>query len=238
MNCIIVDDEPLALDLLEDFISKIPFLNLVANCKNGFEAANAIRNKPVDLIFLDIQMPDISGIQLFQSLTIKPQVIFTTAYHDYAVEGFNLDATDYLLKPFSFERFLKSVNKAYDLFQLKSKNGNSGKKEFDPNDKNYIFLKEGTTTVKVILSEILYLESLKDYIKIYTPHKTFITLMPLKKMAEKLPHDRFIRVHRSYIIAFSKIDSIQRNRIVIGENWIPIGDQYKESFFNSIDKGV
>jgi len=181
MNCIIVDDEPLALDLLEDFISKIPFLNLVANCKNGFEAANAIRNKPVDLIFLDIQMPDISGIQLFQSLTIKPQVIFTTAYHDYAVEGFNLDATDYLLKPFSFERFLKSVNKAYDLFQLKSKNGNSGKKEFDPNDKNYIFLKEGTTTVKVILSEILYLESLKDYIKIYTPHKTFITLMPLKK---------------------------------------------------------
>jgi DNA-binding LytR/AlgR family response regulator len=235
MNCIIVDDEPLALDLLEDFIGRIPFLNLLAICKNGFEAATAIRNNKVDLIFLDIQMPDITGIQLFQSLTLKPQVIFTTAYHEYAIEGFNLDATDYLLKPFSFERFLKSVNKAYDLFQLKTKNGIA-----DPSaqEKSYIFLKEGTSTVKVILSDILYLESLKDYIKIHTPQKTFITLMPLKTMAEKLPHDKFMRVHRSYIIAFSKIDSIQRNRIVIGENWIPIGEQYKEAFFKSIEKGI
>lgn len=238
MNCIIVDDEPLALDLLEDFISRIPFLNLVAICKNGFEAANAVRNKKIDLIFLDIQMPDISGIQLLQSLTIKPQVIFTTAYHDYAVEGFNLDATDYLLKPFSFERFLKSVNKAYDLFQLKSKNDNTRLKDTSSNERNYIFVKEGSSTVKIILSEILYLESLKDYIKIYTPQKTFITLMALKTMAEKLPQDKFIRVHRSYIIAFSKIDSIQRNRIIIGENWIPIGDQFKETFFNSLDKGI
>ena len=236
MNCIIVDDEPLALDLLEDFVSRIPFLELKAICKNGFEAANAIRNQKVDLIFLDIQMPDISGIQLLQSLTEKPQVIFTTAYHDYAVEGFNLDATDYLVKPFTFERFLKSANKAYDTFLLKNKNTLSTTESSPQVQRDFIFVKEGTSTVKIILSDILYLESLKDYIKIFTPNKTFITLMPLKTMAEKLPKDKFIRVHRSYIIAFSKIDSIQRNRIIIDENWIPIGDQYKDDFFKSLDK--
>ena len=149
MNCIIVDDEPLALDLLEDFVSRIPFLELIAICKNGFEAANAIRNQKVDLVFLDIQMPDISGIQLLQSLTVKPQVIFTTAYHDYAVEGFNLDATDYLVKPFTFERFLKSANKAYDFFLLKDKNTFSSNENSLQDQRDFIFVKEGTSTVRL-----------------------------------------------------------------------------------------
>ncbi|MCD4664712.1 MAG: DNA-binding response regulator, partial [Bacteroidales bacterium] len=147
-----------------------------------------------------------------------------------------LDATDYLVKPFTFERFLKSANKAYDIFLLKDKNTFPAVESSPEAQRDFIFVKEGTSTVKIVLSDILYLEGLKDYIKIFTPNKTFITLMPLKTMTEKLPKDKFIRVHRSYIIAFSKIDSIQRNRIIIGENWIPIGDHYKDDFFKSLEK--
>ncbi len=230
MNCIIVDDEPLARDLLEDFISKIPFLNLKALCKNGFEAVETLQREKVDLIFLDIQMPDISGVQLFESLIVKPQVIFTTAYHDYAVEGFELDATDYLVKPFTFERFLKAANKAYRIYHLNN-TGTDSLKQIDENSqKDFLFVKEGTSTVRINLNEVLYMEGLKDYIKIFTKEKTVLTLMPLKTMEGKLPSDKFVRVHRSYIVSISKIDSIERSRIIIGDNWLPIGDYYKEEF--------
>ncbi len=230
MNCIIVDDEPLARDLLEDFISKIPFLNLKALCKNGFEAVETLQREKIDLIFLDIQMPDISGVQLFESLIVKPQVIFTTAYHDYAVEGFELDATDYLVKPFTFERFLKAANKAYRIYHLNN-TGTDSLKQIDENSqKDFLFVKEGTSTVRINLNEVLYMEGLKDYIKIFTKEKTVLTLMPLKTMEGKLPSDKFVRVHRSYIVSISKIDSIERSRIIIGDNWLPIGDYYKEEF--------
>ena len=230
MNCIIVDDDPLARDLLEDFISKIPFLNLKALCKNGFEAVETLQREKVDLIFLDIQMPDISGVQLFESLIVKPQVIFTTAYHDYAVEGFELDATDYLVKPFTFERFLKAANKAYRIYHLNN-TGTDSLKQIDENSqKDFLFVKEGTSTVRINLNEVLYMEGLKDYIKIFTKEKTVLTLMPLKTMEGKLPSDKFVRVHRSYIVSISKIDSIERSRIIIGDNWLPIGDYYKEEF--------
>ncbi len=230
MNCIIVDDEPLARDLLEDFISKIPFLKLQALCKNGFEAVEILQREKIDLIFLDIQMPDISGVQLFESLIVKPQVVFTTAYHDYAVEGFELDATDYLVKPFTFERFLKAANKAYRIYHLNN-TGTDSLKQIDENSqKDFLFVKEGTSTVRINLNEVLYMEGLKDYIKIFTKEKTVLTLMPLKMMEGKLPSDKFVRVHRSYIVSISKIDSIERSRIIIGDNWIPIGDYYKDEF--------
>ncbi len=236
MNCIIVDDEPLARDLLEDFVSKVPFLKLKALCKNGFEAMEIIQKEKIDLIFLDIQMPDLSGIQLFQSLSVKPQVIFTTAYHDYAVEGFELDATDYLVKPFTFERFLKAANKAFKIYHVNNTKTDSLKQVDENTKKDFLFIKEGTSTVRVNIDEILYIEGLKDYIKIFKKDKFHLTLMTLKAMGEKLPKDKFIRVHRSYIIAVSKIDSIERNRIVIGEKWIPIGDYYKEGFQKLLDE--
>ncbi len=236
MNCIIVDDEPLARDLLEDFVSKTPFLKLKALCKSGFEAMEALQKEKIDLLFLDIQMPDLSGIQLFQSLTEKPQVIFTTAYHDYAVEGFELDATDYLVKPFAFERFLKAANKAFKIYHVNNTQTDSLKQTTDNTNRDFMFIKEGTSTVRINLDEILYVEGLKDYLKIFVKDKFHLTLMTLKAMEAKLPKDKFIRVHRSYIIAIPKIDTIERNRIIIGEKWIPVGDYYKEGFQGLLER--
>ncbi|MCK4676693.1 MAG: response regulator transcription factor [Bacteroidales bacterium] len=236
MKCIAVDDEPLALELLEDFISKVPFLKLKALCKNAFEAIEALEKDKIDLIFLDIQMPDLSGIQLFRSLSSKPLVIFTTAYSNYAVEGFDLDATDYLVKPFSFDRFLKAVSKAYRQFNKQHAPPIISHDKEKKTAKEFIFVKEGTTTVKIILNDILYIEGLKDYIKIFTSGKTILTLMSLKAMEKKLPGDYFVRVHRSYIIAVAKIDSIERSRIIIGKKWIPVGDFYKENFQRMLKK--
>ena len=230
MNCIIVDDEPLARDLLEDFVSRVPFLKLKALCKSGYEAMEVLQKEKIDLLFLDIQMPDLSGIQLFQSLTEKPQVIFTTAYHDYAVEGFDLDATDYLVKPFAFERFLKAANKAFRVYHINNTKTGSLKQITDNTNRDFMFIKEGTSTVRINVDEILYIEGLKDYIKIFIKDKFHLALMTMKAMEEKLPKNKFIRVHRSYIIAVAKIDSIERSRIIIGEKWIPVGDYYKEAF--------
>ena len=232
MNCIIVDDEPLARDLLEDFVSRVPFLKLKALCKSGYEAMEVLQKEKIDLLFLDIQMPDLSGIQLFQSLTEKPQVIFTTAYHDYAVEGFDLDATDYLVKPFAFERFLKAANKAFRIYHIDNTKTDSLKQTTDNTNRDFMFIKEGTSTVRINVDEVLYIEGLKDYIKIFVKGKFHLALMTMKAMEEKLPKNKFIRVHRSYIIAVSKIDTIERNRIIIGEKWIPVGDYYKEGFQN------
>ena len=214
----------------------MPFLKLKALCKNAFEAIEALEKDKIDLIFLDIQMPDLSGIQLFRSLSSKPLVIFTTAYSNYAVEGFDLDATDYLVKPFSFDRFLKAVSKAYRQFNKQHAAPIISHDKEKKTAKEFIFVKEGTTTVKIILNDILYIEGLKDYIKIFTSGKTILTLMSLKAMEKKLPGDYFVRVHRSYIIAVAKIDSIERSRIIIGKKWIPVGDFYKENFQRMLKK--
>jgi two-component system LytT family response regulator len=231
MNTIIVDDEPLAIDLMEDFISRIPFLTLTGKCRNAFEAIQTINTKQVDLIFLDIQMPNISGIQLLQSLDKKPLVIFTTAYAEYAVESYNLNAIDYLLKPFEFERFFKAVNKAYALFSNKRINSSATEKHMaEPADKDFIFVKSDYKTLKINLDDILYIEGLKDYVKIYTGQKPILTLQSLKSLEEKLPSTKFIRVHRSFIVAFQKINSIERGIIRIGEKRIPVGESYKEGF--------
>jgi len=228
MYCIIVDDEPLAQDILESYIEKMPELKLVAKCNNAFEASQVLQSQQVDFMFLDIQMPEITGIQFLASLKEKPFVVFTTAYPDYAIEGFELNATDYLLKPIAPDRFLKSVQKVKEQYNLKHA---VVKAEELP----YIFVKAEYQTLKIELSNILYIEGLKDYVKIYTRANGMImTLMNLKGIHSKLPNSEFIRVHRSFIVPIQSIEKIDRNRIVIGEKRIPIGESYKDDFYRLI----
>lgn len=234
MKCIIIDDEPLALELLEDFVSKIPYLELVASCSNAFEATTILQTQKIDLIFTDIEMPDFSGIDFIKSLEVKPLFIFTTAYSHYAVEGFNLNAIDYLVKPIPFHRFLKAVTRAHNLLQLKVEEKTPiVNSQVTP---KFIFVKSEYENLKINLADIKYIESLKDYIKIHThKEKPILTLSSLKSFEEKLGKSNFIRVHKSYIVSLKHIYSVQRNRIIIDDNWIPIGLNYREDFIKKID---
>ena len=232
MRCLIIDDEPLAIELLEDFVGKVPSLKLVASCSNAIEASSILQSDKVDLIFSDIEMPDFSGIEFIKSLDVKPLFIFTTAYSHYAVEGFNLNAVDYLVKPIPFHRFLKAVNRAQELFNLKCENDIIS--EISQTSSDFIFVKSEYENVKVNLNSIRYIEGLKDYIKIYTDiPKPILTLNSLKAFEEKLPTN-FIRVHRSFIVSLNHINSVQRNRIVIDKVRIPIGQNYKDEFIKKI----
>lgn len=233
MQCIIIDDEPLAIELLEDFVSKVPFLSLVQSCSSAFEAIQVIEKGAIDLIFSDIEMPEFTGIEFIKSLEKKPLVIFTTAYSHYAVEGFNLNAVDYLVKPIPFHRFLTAVNRAHELFDLKTDAETSTTQSQQQAD--FIFVKSDYENLKVNLNTIRYIEGLKDYIKIYTNDvKPILTLNSLKAFEEKLPIN-FIRVHRSYIVSLNHINSVQRNRIIIDKNYIPIGQNYKDEFVKRIE---
>ncbi|MEP3837121.1 MAG: LytTR family DNA-binding domain-containing protein [Algibacter sp.] len=235
ITCIIIDDEPLALELLEDFISKISFLKLVATCSNGFEAANILHSQKIDLIFTDIEMPNFSGIDIIKSLEYQPHFIFTTAYSHYAVEGFNLNAIDYLVKPIPFHRFLKAATRALNLIteKIEPKTTIIEKPRSEP---EYIFVKSEYENIKVNVNEIKYIEGLKDYIKIHTVNKKpILTLNSLKNFEEKLGLANFIRVHKSYIVSINHIHSVQRNRIIIDEKWIPIGFSYKNDFIKKIN---
>lgn len=228
MTCITIDDEPLALDLLETYIQKVSFLELKGAFSDPFEASDYLKNNAVDLVFLDIQMPDITGIQWLKTLSQPPIVIFTTAYSKYAVEGFNLDALDYLLKPFDFKRFLKAANKAHDYLQLLQNADNQI-------ETHHFFVKSEYQTIKIDFDTVLYIESMDDYCRIFlTNGKSILTLSSMKKMVEQLPTTLFCRVHRSYIIALSKIEKIVRKNIVIGKKEIPIGDSFSEVFFNTL----
>lgn len=234
MKCIIIDDEPLAVELLEDFVSKIAFLKLVASCSNGFDATEIIEKKEIDLIFIDIEMSNFSGIEVIKSLVNRPMFIFTTAYTHYAIEGFNLNAVDYLVKPIPFHRFLKSATRAHNLFKL------TQKKNIEPNlglpTQQFIFVKSEYESIKINLEDIKYIESLKDYLKIYTHQpKPILTLSSLKSFEEKLGDLNFVRVHKSYIVSINHIYSVQRNRIIIDEKWIPIGLTYKDEFMKKIE---
>ena len=232
MKCIIVDDEPLARDVLETFTAKVPFLKVLASCKNAYEALEVLQKETVDLIFLDIQMPDLSGIQLYESLTYKPLLIFTTAYSNYAVEGFDLDAVDYLVKPFSYERFLKAVNKAFAVYNQ----NNVGVARDENPSRDYMFVKDGTKIVKIAYDDILYFEGMKDYVKIVMKDKFVLTLISMQKMAEKLPHDIFVRIHRSFIVSVPKIDSIEKNRVVIAGKWLAVGNSYKDQLTRALGR--
>ncbi len=224
IRCIVVDDEPLALNLIEGYVLKTPFLELVAKCANAYEALEKIASETVDLVFLDIQMPGLSGMELSRSLTNGPKVIFTTAFEEYALEGFKVDAVDYLLKPFNYEEFLKSANKAREWLSITT--GNKG------TDTDTLFVKSEYKLVKINLHKVLYIEGLKDYAKIFLADQTrpVMTLMSLKSLEEQLPSDQFMRIHRSFIIHLDKIDMIERNKVVIGQVGITIADAYKEAF--------
>jgi DNA-binding LytR/AlgR family response regulator len=237
MNCIIVDDEPLATELIEDYIRQIPFLELVGKCKNAIETIQLLNKVKVDLMFLDIQMPGINGMQLLQGLDAKPLVVFTTAFREYAVESYNLNAVDYLLKPIVFERFLKAVNKAYSIFSRNpiSETQKAINHPENTTDDDFIFVKSEYKTLKIKLNDILYIEGLKDYVKIFAGSKPILSLLSLKSLEEKLPQKRFKRVHRSFIVAIHKIESIERGIIRIGDARIPVGDNYREGLQSIID---
>jgi len=223
MNCIAVDDEKLVLDLLVDDIRKVPFLNLVARCRNAMEAAEVLHKQQVDLIFLDIQMPGLNGLQFVQSLKQPPVIIFVTAYEEHAIDGFNLDAIDYLLKPVSFERFLKACNKAYELFNLKQK---PPRKEEQP---GYFFVYVEYSQLRVNVADILYVEGMKDYLKIFlnSSARPVITKMSLKAMEEKLSGYRFVRSHKSYIVSVDKISAVKRDLICIADTELPLSEIYR-----------
>lgn len=233
INCLVVDDEPAALEVLEHFIGRVYFLNLVKKCQNAIEAMQILEETQIDLLFLDIHMPDVNGIQFLKSIITRPAVIFTTGFKEYALDGYELDAVDFLLKPFDFERFLRAVNKASSLISKAAKQPVARQKP-----QQYIFIKADYKLLKISIDDILFIEGLKDYIKIYTKQKLFLTLMSMTSIEEKLPSDEFCRIHRSYIISLGKIDSVSRHRVIIGEKFIPISLPYRDKFYGIIDRAM
>ncbi len=234
MKCIIIDDEKSAIEILKEMIGRLPFLNLLKCFTNPFEGLEFIQTHPVDLVFLDVEMPMITGIELMKSLRNRPQVIFTAIDSQHAISGYDLDATDFLLKPLTFDRLLKGVNKANQIHKFTEFSGSNITNHDKNSNLDFILVKTGYNTIRIDLDDILYCEGLKDYIKVHVNGKTIVTLNSLKKFEELLPDDRFVRVHKSFIISMAKIDSIQNNRIVIGKSIIPIGDNYKTKFNNKI----
>ena len=227
MKCLIVDDEPLAQQVMEEFAGRVPFLEVAGKCSSATEAIEILRTKTIDLILLDIHMPRLSGLDFISSLNNPPQFILVTAYSEYALQGFNVNATDYLMKPVPFERFLKAVTKAYELYTLRNRTGQDKNNTAD----RFMLVKSGYQTVKILFDSILYIEGLKDYVKIYTEgKKPVLSLLTMKGLAETLPANKFLRIHKSYIVAIDRISTISRNRVMIGEKWIPVGENYRDAF--------
>jgi two-component system, LytTR family, response regulator len=231
LRCLLVDDEPLALELLESYVSKTPSLQLSGKCSSAFEAMEFMESNEVDLLFLDIQMPGLTGLELSKNLMDGPRVIFTTAFEQYALQGFKVDALDYLLKPVSYPEFLASVNKAKRWFELQDR-------QRGQETRNSIFVKTDYKLVQIDLNQILYIEGLKDYVKIFTEgsDKAILSLMSMKSLEENLPESRFMRVHRSFIVNLEKIKTIERNRIIFGKEFIPISENYKDKFQKFINE--
>ncbi len=233
IRVIAIDDEPLALKLVANYVEKTPFLELIESFDNPVEAMGFLDQNPVDLMFLDIQMPDLKGTEFARLLTNGPKIIFTTAYEKYAIEGFRLDAVDYLLKPFSYEEFLSAVQKAKKLIGLE-------KKELSTIEANkkFLFLKSEYKIRRINFNDITYIEGLKDYIKVYVRNEVhpILSLSTLKAIEAKLPESKFMRVHRSFIVNLEHVETIERSRIVFGNKYIPVGDQYKEKFQEFLDK--
>ncbi|ATP58560.1 DNA-binding response regulator [Pedobacter ginsengisoli] len=241
LKCIAVDDEPLALDIIEDYVSKVPFLELVQRTENAIEALQLVQAGGIDLVFLDIQMPELTGIQFLKIANGKADYILTTAYSQYALESYDLNVSDYLLKPIAFDRFYKAVEKVHNRVKM-TEPVPAPQPLVAPVPssvavpiQDFIFVKTEHKIQKIELDDILYIEGLKDYISIYTKAERIITLQNMKKMEETLPKGQFIRVHKSYIISLDKIESIERSRISICGKIIPIGDTYRDEFFKHID---
>lgn len=229
LNCAIVDDEPLALGLLESYVDKTPFLELAGKYSSAVQAMKELPGKHVDLLFLDIQMPELNGLEFSRMVDSSTRIVFTTAFGQYAIDGYKVNALDYLLKPISYVDFLQAANKALQWFELLQQ----PKEEIQS-----IFVKSDYKLVQIELNKILYIEELKDYIKIYEEDspKPILSLMSMKAMEDLLPSSRFMRVHRSYIVQKDKIRIIDRGRIVFGKNYIPVSDSYKQSFQDFLDQ--
>lgn len=231
MRCLAVDDEPLALSILENFCKKIPSIELLATAADGIEAVEILKKEEVYLLFIDINMPHMSGIEVVKMLENPPMVIFTTAYQNYALEGFEVSAIDYLLKPFSFDRFFKAVNRAQKQFDLINNSSTIASVSTSSSEiADYIMVKSDYSVVKLLFSSILYIEGLKDYVKIYTTEKNIVTKSTMKNIEERLPKNIFMRTHKSFVININNIDSFENNHIVIKDNQLPLGQQYKEQF--------
>jgi len=235
LNCVIIEDEPLARNLMVEYVKKVPSLNLIEAFSNPLAAMETLRSASIDILFLDVQMPEITGISLLKILKKRPLVVLTTAYSQYALEGYELDVADYLLKPITFERFLKSVDKITQ--RLESAPAVQLPHAESPTPvPTFIFVKDGTKLVKVKLDEILYIEGLKDYVTIHTINQKIVTLQRLKTLEEQLPANQFIRIHNSYIVALNAIEVIQKNEVQIKGVILPIGDTYRKSFKEFIER--
>ncbi|MBR3884065.1 MAG: response regulator transcription factor [Bacteroidaceae bacterium] len=237
VKCIIVDDEPLALTQLNSYIERIPFLECVKSCSSSAEAMVALKEYDIDVMFLDINMPDITGLQLVRSISNPPKVVFTTAYSEYAIDGFKVDAVDYLLKPFAFEDFLKAANKVNDLCTLERAALISNDEDTYIDDDS-VYVKSDYRMLRIPIRSIRYVESMSEYVRIYLEDssKPVVTLLSMKKVEEVLPKNLFMRVHRSYIVNLNKVKEVSRMHIVYDNKvTIPIGDMYKDKFFEYID---
>lgn len=229
LKCAIVDDEPLALGLLRSYVQKTPTLELAGEYSSAVQAMKELPDKHIDLIFLDIQMPDLSGLEFSRMIDPKTRIVFTTAFQQYAIEGYKVNALDYLLKPISYADFLGAVNKAVQWFELLEQSREEIKS---------IFVKSEYKLIQIDLKDILYIEGLKDYVKIYEEgaSKPILSLMSMKSLEDMLPPSRFIRVHRSFIVQKDKIRVVDHNRIVFGKTYVPIGDSYKQQFQDFLDR--
>lgn len=227
-SCIIIEDEPLALERTKSFVNKIPFLNLCGTFENALDGLAYLKSNKVDLLFLDINMDELSGIELLESSKIESQVIITTAYQEYAIKGYELNVTDYLLKPFTFDRFLKAVNKAQE----------NNSQPITTNQHDFIFVKTENRLVKIDLNDILFIEGMRDYRRIHTLNKRIMTLQNFSELEQLIPSNVVCRVHKSYMVGISKIESIERMRIKIANQIIPISETYKELFFKIINNKI
>ncbi len=236
INCIAIDDEPLALDKIREYIKRIPYLQLLGTFDNAISGLEFIKEHHIDLIFLDIQMEELTGIQMLEVMTYQPKVIFTTAYSQYAIKSYELDVCDYLLKPISFQRFLNACEKASN--QITQKMPLHSPKEADSkqNNQDYIFVKNGHVVQKIYLKDIYFIEGMKDYVRIWKKDEKIMTLLTFRKLLEILPEEQFLRIHKSYIVALDKINLIDRNHVLILNERLPIGRSFQKDFFSSIEK--
>ncbi|RFS15519.1 LytTR family DNA-binding domain-containing protein [Emticicia sp. C21] len=234
LTCYIIDDEPLAQEILEEYIAKVSFLKLKGSFASPLEAAGSLEKDQPDLLFLDINMPDLDGLSFIPMLNPKPMIILTTAYDQYALRAFEMEVKDYLLKPFSFERFYKSVLRLYQEQTLKLQSETKEVKVEAKSEQEYIFLKVGHRIQKVVVRDILFAEGMKDYLRIHTREEKIMTLLNFAKLEELLPSQDFARVHRSFLVAIDKIDHIEKNRIQIADQIIPISDTYAEAFYKML----
>ena len=230
IRCLIVDDEPLAQRVIEKYAQDISFLEVVAKCNQAVDAIEILQRETVDVIFLDINMPKLSGIDFLKTMKNMPLVIITTAYAEYALEGYELDVVDYLMKPFAFDRFVKAVHKAQNALATRTMPRELGVSTGQQPEEHYIFIKSGKKTFKVNLDDLLYVEALGDYVKIYTSEKMIVSYQSMKHLESVLPPSRYPRIHKSFLISLSKVELIEGNQVRIGGKFIPIGSNYKMEF--------